>query len=537
MTKKIVTLAIIAMICSIAILPAVNSLEASKTQSNSITTCNSGGVEYYAVLAACASYKNPAYNLPIAEFKMKKLYRGLISNDNWKPENIILLVNNNPDLSNPGYTGGATKANIIKALEEMAGKVGKDDVFLFSWQGHGSEVHESETSGPNDDYETDRYDEVICPWDCDRDNNGKLVNYLTDDDLDYYFDNIKADGMMLIFESCFSGALVANTLGDKLFGNDVDQLGRVVVVSTFDGSLGRASWIYGFPMTWTIGDAFDQNSLLGGPAAEDYITAEDAFNWARPKIFLKNSIIWLGIWTYFFVVEYEFQRDENGLDPEAAFKAALNAAMWTFYEFCLVQLQAILAGGTIMLNWPHMIDKYNPLFGGKELVIVDNVGLTNNGKLDIPTMPNIWEKPAYEVFSDDFKNDVTEAEYDEISWYNWQEIDKETWPTLQAKADYQVSVTSTSIDFNGEAINGPPDYTYQWDFGDGETSTEQNPNHLYSNTGKYTVTLDVTDSEGRSANTIIDNVKIQNRVRTRNIFDILTSRNNFIKLFFQLLKI
>lgn len=38
--------------------------------------------------------------------------------------------------------------------------------------------------------------------------------------------------------------------------------------------------------------------------------------------------------------------------------------------------------------------------------------------------------------------------------------------------------------------------TYSWDFGDGNTSSDVNPIHLYSQTGSYTVTLTVTDTCG-----------------------------------------
>jgi PKD repeat protein len=40
-------------------------------------------------------------------------------------------------------------------------------------------------------------------------------------------------------------------------------------------------------------------------------------------------------------------------------------------------------------------------------------------------------------------------------------------------------------------------YTYFWDFGDGITSTEENPSHIYENPGVYTVTLTVTDGNGQ----------------------------------------
>ena len=38
--------------------------------------------------------------------------------------------------------------------------------------------------------------------------------------------------------------------------------------------------------------------------------------------------------------------------------------------------------------------------------------------------------------------------------------------------------------------------TYLWDFGDGETSTEKDPVHVYADGGYYTVTLSVTGSSG-----------------------------------------
>ena len=47
-----------------------------------------------------------------------------------------------------------------------------------------------------------------------------------------------------------------------------------------------------------------------------------------------------------------------------------------------------------------------------------------------------------------------------------------------------------SVDVDGEIVS------YFWDFGDGNTSTEQNPVHTYGAPGTYTVTLTVTDDEG-----------------------------------------
>jgi PKD repeat protein len=57
-----------------------------------------------------------------------------------------------------------------------------------------------------------------------------------------------------------------------------------------------------------------------------------------------------------------------------------------------------------------------------------------------------------------------------------------------------------SIQLFGAATGGTPPYSYEWDFGDNKRpSDEQNPNHIYTDAGTYTVTLTVTDNAGDSA--------------------------------------
>jgi hypothetical protein len=55
------------------------------------------------------------------------------------------------------------------------------------------------------------------------------------------------------------------------------------------------------------------------------------------------------------------------------------------------------------------------------------------------------------------------------------------------------------IEFEGEAEGGVEPYNWSWDFGDGNTSTLQNPTHVYNETGTYNVILTVTDDEGNIA--------------------------------------
>lgn len=51
------------------------------------------------------------------------------------------------------------------------------------------------------------------------------------------------------------------------------------------------------------------------------------------------------------------------------------------------------------------------------------------------------------------------------------------------------------LDFQDESTpsDGCPIISWEWDFGDGQTSTAQNPTHCYDGAGSYDVTLQVTD--------------------------------------------
>jgi len=70
-------------------------------------------------------------------------------------------------------------------------------------------------------------------------------------------------------------------------------------------------------------------------------------------------------------------------------------------------------------------------------------------------------------------------------------------PVAQFEAYYAFATVPTKVMFVDSSLGSTP-MTYQWDFGDGSTSTEQNPTHMYISRGLYTVTLTVKNAYGMS---------------------------------------
>lgn len=70
-------------------------------------------------------------------------------------------------------------------------------------------------------------------------------------------------------------------------------------------------------------------------------------------------------------------------------------------------------------------------------------------------------------------------------------------PVAQFDAHYAFTTLPTKVSFVDNSLGSTP-MTYEWNFGDGTSSTEQNPSHMYTQRGTYTVTLTVKNAYGTS---------------------------------------
>lgn len=74
----------------------------------------------------------------------------------------------------------------------------------------------------------------------------------------------------------------------------------------------------------------------------------------------------------------------------------------------------------------------------------------------------------------------------------------------QALLGVEITAARTKLDVGEEVqltskvAGGSAPYSYEWIFGDGKTSAENNPVHSYKAAGSYTISLKVTDNKGSS---------------------------------------
>ncbi len=71
-------------------------------------------------------------------------------------------------------------------------------------------------------------------------------------------------------------------------------------------------------------------------------------------------------------------------------------------------------------------------------------------------------------------------------------------PDVSFSADTLMGTEELMVNFTDETSFVAPITSWSWDFGDGNTSSSQNPTHLYTGPGSYDVGLTVTDIDGCS---------------------------------------
>ena len=232
--------------------------------------------EHYALLIGISDYQ-PAGpggpDLNYADDDANDLYQTLITEHNWKQENIIKLTDSQ-----------ATKSEIQNSLNNLAAKESSNDLFLFYFAGHGSYTPDQP---PID--EADGFDEYILTHDQEKILDDELVNML---------EILDAKKIVVIIDACFSGGFFKGSdmqartvpgpepreLIDTLNG-DLAKQGYIVLSASDDDEICAESAILqnGVFTFYLVEGMSKTNSFPADLDNDDKVSAEEAYTYAAPK--------------------------------------------------------------------------------------------------------------------------------------------------------------------------------------------------------------------------------------------------------------
>ena len=140
----------------------------------------------------------------------------------------------------------------------------------------------------------------------------------------------------------------------------------------------------------------------------------------------------------------------------------------------------VMSGGMV-LNFTYLTTSYG--FYG------DSIMVFGGGTLNVSTLDCNGEIHSY---SGTFGPDYTSFVFDFAICADSIPSGCQSWFGYELMENGLVAFFDQS---SGNPATGNPDY-WLWDFGDGTTSSEQNPIHAYNSFGNFTVCLTIWDDEG-----------------------------------------
>nr|WP_276573348.1 PKD domain-containing protein [Methanosarcina sp. DH1] len=148
-------------------------------------------------------------------------------------------------------------------------------------------------------------------------------------------------------------------------------------------------------------------------------------------------------------------------------------------------------------------DSYYPTIYGDKITWNDG-----NGNWDI----YVYDLATGQECHTTEKSDQYDPEIygDRIVWTDMRNGNADVYMGTLNSAAFSASPTTgkapLTVTFTDKSIGSPT--SWKWTFGDGTTSTKQNPTHKYSKVGKYTVSLTVKNAAGSNTVTKKDYIKV-----------------------------
>ena len=145
------------------------------------------------------------------------------------------------------------------------------------------------------------------------------------------------------------------------------------------------------------------------------------------------------------------------------------------------------------------IDASNPNGGSLGQTITDDVGYFSEDFIQSSSL-NIIEVVVLDLCTDFPLSQTVDlaADFTTVDFHICSDIDPPIDSLCAASFSYQqldAEADAYVIEFVDLSYSHEPITSWQWDFGDGEGSTEQNPSHVYADQGLYDVLLTISSEE------------------------------------------
>ncbi len=149
------------------------------------------------------------------------------------------------------------------------------------------------------------------------------------------------------------------------------------------------------------------------------------------------------------------------------------------------------AGGLVGAGNGNIVDSYWDIeTSGLTISMGNAIGKTTVEMQTLGTF-STWDIVSIISYINETWFIVPDIGYPRLAWEGVPDYDN---PVAIFVADDTTIIVGNTVEFTDLSIGGVD--IWEWDFGDGTTSTEQNPIHQYNNVGRYDVTLTIRNING-----------------------------------------
>ena len=283
-----------------SIITSANSIKINQSDYKSSNFEKFDDIEYYALVIGVEIYQDKNFTDSMHNYADKiddgaiKMYDLIKRSKNFKEENIKMILNENA-------SSQKIKENITIWLDD---KEDKNDVVLIVIAGHAWRMPLANRSEGNAFYFS--YDVSTFEY---------TKNAVTDVELDSWVDTLESQHIVVIFDTCYSGRMLAMrqncrtilTAGGKYFFCPVDE----------HYSLG--SGIFTYFLIQGFNGVADLNN-------DGWVTAKEAFFYAR------KPVIWFSLWAHFPYLQL-FSEDLLFVGPQIPYLYDCHIGIIKLYEY------------------------------------------------------------------------------------------------------------------------------------------------------------------------------------------------------------